>query len=160
MRKKKIDALLNGLTQKEEKDHADEDNGNNEGDGDTGEGAPEPAARLTNRQVTAGFVILAVLLLLFFTGMRWIDGRAKQLVPAEGVSETVPGKATPTEDKININTATPAELKTLHGIGDKKANAIVDYRNEYGRFTSVEEIKRVEGIGDGIFEAIKDDICV
>ena len=159
MRKKKIDALLNGLTQKEEKDHADE-GGDNESGGGTGEGAPEPAARLTNRQVTAGFVILAVLLLLFFTGMRWIDGRAKQLVPAEGVSETVPEKATPTEDKININTATPAELKTLHGIGDKKANAIVDYRNEYGRFTSVEEIKRVEGIGDGIFEAIKDDICV
>ncbi|MCW1361043.1 ComEA family DNA-binding protein [Campylobacter sp. US33a] len=60
---------------------------------------------------------------------------------------------------ININTATLEELKTLKGIGDAKAKAILEYRKDQN-FTSIEDIKKINGIGDKIFEGIKNDIVV
>ena len=125
---------------------------------DTSPTAKQPD-KLSGKQVTAGFIILLSLLLAFFIGMRWIDRSAAKLNPAETVIQTASDGAAST-DKINLNTAGLTELKTLYGIGDKKAQAIIDYRKEYGPFTSIDEVKRVEGIGDGIFDAIKDDICV
>lgn len=62
--------------------------------------------------------------------------------------------------KININQAEQAELIELHGIGQAKAQAIIDYREENGVFKSLEDIKNVSGIGDIIFENIKDCIMV
>lgn len=62
--------------------------------------------------------------------------------------------------KININQAEQAELIELHGIGQAKAQAIIDYREENGVFKSLEDIKNVSGIGDIIFENIKDSIMV
>ncbi|WP_039767656.1 MULTISPECIES: helix-hairpin-helix domain-containing protein [unclassified Caldicellulosiruptor] len=62
--------------------------------------------------------------------------------------------------KININTASKEELKTLDRIGDKLAERIIEYRQKHGPFKSIEEIKNVNGIGDKIFEAIKDSITV
>lgn len=50
--------------------------------------------------------------------------------------------------KLNINTATQAELQTLPGIGAKKANAIIDYRKSIGKFSSVAQLREVKGIGD------------
>ncbi|MDQ7033157.1 MAG: helix-hairpin-helix domain-containing protein [Desulfonauticus sp.] len=61
--------------------------------------------------------------------------------------------------KININKASKEELTQLSGIGRAKAQAIVDYRKSHGNFISIEEIKKVKGIGDKIFEKIKEDIC-
>lgn len=62
--------------------------------------------------------------------------------------------------KININTATEEELESLKGIGPATAKNIIRYREEYGGFSSIEEIKNVKRIGDKIFEKIKGDICV
>lgn len=62
--------------------------------------------------------------------------------------------------KININTASKDELKTLDRVGDKLAERIIEYRQKHGPFKSIEEIKNVNGIGDKIFEAIKDSITV
>lgn len=62
--------------------------------------------------------------------------------------------------KININTASVDELMSLNGIGEVKAKAIVDYRNENGSFSSIEEITLVSGIGEKSFEKIKDSITV
>lgn len=62
--------------------------------------------------------------------------------------------------KININTATEEELESLKGIGPATAKNIISYREEYGGFSSIEEIKNVKRIGDKIFEKIKEDICV
>lgn len=61
---------------------------------------------------------------------------------------------------ININTASLEELTTLTGIGDVKAEAIIKYRNEIGKFKSKEELLNVDGIGESLFEKIKDDITV
>ena len=61
---------------------------------------------------------------------------------------------------VNINTATQTELETLPGIGPSIALKIINYRNENGRFSSIEEIKNVSGIGDSKFEALKKYITV
>lgn len=65
-----------------------------------------------------------------------------------------------TQSVVNINTATKAELMTLTGIGEVKAKAIIDYRNENGNFSSTEEIMNVSGIGEKIYEKIKNRITV
>lgn len=62
--------------------------------------------------------------------------------------------------KVNINSATQTELETLPGIGPSIASKIISYRNENGKFKSIEEIKNVSGIGDAKFENIKENICV
>lgn len=62
--------------------------------------------------------------------------------------------------KININTATIDELKTLDGIGESTAAKIIRYRNENKKFNNIEELKNVSGIGDSKFNAIKDEIVV
>ena len=64
------------------------------------------------------------------------------------------------EGLVNINTASQTELEALPKIGEEKAAAIIDYRQANGEFRTVEDIKRVKGTGDAIFEAIKTYICV
>ena len=61
---------------------------------------------------------------------------------------------------VNINTADADTLKSLSGIGDAKAQAILAYREEYGTFSTIEEIMQVPGIKESTFSAIKDKITV
>ena len=60
--------------------------------------------------------------------------------------------------KVNINTATKEEFMTLQGIGEAKANDIIKYRESNGNFNSIEDIKKVTGIGDNLFASIKENI--
>ena len=62
--------------------------------------------------------------------------------------------------KININTATQEELETLPGIGPTTSLKIINYRNENGKFKSIEDIKEVSGIGESKFNTIKDMISI
>src|SRR5229473_3758890 len=61
---------------------------------------------------------------------------------------------------VNINTATKEQLDALPGIGPVKAQAIVDYRTKNGPFKTLEDIKKVNGIGDATFDKIKGDIAL
>lgn len=62
--------------------------------------------------------------------------------------------------KISINNASKEELMTLSGVGESKAEAIIKYRNENGKFKTIDEIKNVSGIGDALFDKIKDNISL
>ena len=61
---------------------------------------------------------------------------------------------------VNINTADVKMLTSLSGIGESKAETIVDYRNKNGNFKSIDDIMNVSGIGEALFEKIKDYITV
>ena len=66
----------------------------------------------------------------------------------------------PAGDKVNINTAGKDALCSLPGIGDSKAEAIIAYREEKGVFSKPEDIMNVSGIGELLYEKIKNRICV
>ncbi|MGN0529146.1 MAG: ComEA family DNA-binding protein [Eubacterium sp.] len=61
---------------------------------------------------------------------------------------------------ININTATVQELCTIDGIGEKRAEAIIQYRQQIGGYTSVEQIKNIQGIGDAIYAKVSPYLTV
>lgn len=63
------------------------------------------------------------------------------------------------QPKISINSATQEELQTLSGIGPSMASRIIEYRKN-NTFQTLEQIKEVKGIGDGLFNKIKDNICL
>lgn len=69
-------------------------------------------------------------------------------------------QSTAPKAKININTAPASELETLPRIGPKVAQRIVDFRTKNGNFKKVEEIMKIQGIGEKIFDQIKDLITV
>lgn len=64
------------------------------------------------------------------------------------------------DNKVNINTADETQLTTLTGIGATRAQAIIAYRAENGPFAAIEEIMNVQGIKEGTFAKIKDEIVV
>lgn len=84
---------------------------------------------------------------------------ATTVVQQESVTQVQP-QAAAIGDKLNINTATVAEIqKSLVGIGAKKAEAIVQYREKHGNFTAVEQLLEVQGIGKATLEKNRDRIA-
>ena len=83
------------------------------------------------------------------------------LIPDIGASSggSVSGSMS-SDGKININTADLAALQTLSGVGPATAQKIIDYRTANGKFKTIEDIKKVSGIGDKTFQKFKDKICV
>lgn len=62
--------------------------------------------------------------------------------------------------KINLNKATSEELQTINGVGPSLAEKIITYRNENGKFKSIEDLKNVSGIGDKKYESIKEYVFI
>lgn len=84
-----------------------------------------------------------------------------QITASDYLSEAVSQYETKQNtEKININTASKEQLVTLPGIGEKTAESIVAYREEYGFFDHIDEITEVNGIGQAKFDAIKAYITV
>lgn len=125
--------------------------------------------------LTAAFVL--------FTG-GWFFATQRQTEPytvtvtasaptaSTSAAERVPGEDVSSDDqqekpqsllegeKININTASALDLERLPGIGEKRAQDIVAYREEHGPFQSVEELDNVSGIGTGILSGLRDYVTV
>ncbi len=78
--------------------------------------------------------------------------------PAPGTGATAPGSAA--GGKINLNTATVEQLDTLPGVGPVTAQKIIDWRAANGRFSSVEQLREVSGIGEARFAQLRDRVAV
>jgi competence protein ComEA len=88
------------------------------------------------------------------------DACIKTSTSSSSSSTSSDNSTTEVTGKISINTATKEELMTLSGIGEAKANAIISYRQENGNFSNLEDIKNVSGIGDAVYEKIKNNITL
>ena len=88
------------------------------------------------------------------------DGMQIIVPDVEEVAARVAEMARQEAGLINLNTATKAELCTLSGIGETKAEAILAYRTELGGFNSIEQLKEVTGIGESLFNQIKSSIYI
>lgn len=64
------------------------------------------------------------------------------------------------EEKVNINKADSEELQKLDRVGEKMAQKIIDYRNQYNGFHSIDEIKQISGFGEKTFERLKDSLTI
>lgn len=80
-----------------------------------------------------------------------------KIVPKERLSSPISNEE---KEKININTATKEELKSLPGVGEVTAQKIIDYREKNGEFSSIDEITEIDRIGDKTLEKFKDKIDV
>ena len=98
-----------------------------------------------------------------------IDGQKVYIPTAQEMEEASKGGSSPIPsfqsdagrpEKININTASAELLQQLSGVGPSTAEKIINYRNENGKFTRIEDIKNVSGIGEKTFEKFKDKITV
>ncbi len=88
----------------------------------------------------------------------------RETSPVAAAQREAPSRTSKTggapQGKININTASAAELEALNGIGPKKAGTIVQFRKAHGQFRSIDDIKNVPGVGEKIFERNKDRLCI
>jgi competence protein ComEA len=86
--------------------------------------------------------------------------RIAALALALALSLASAGAAVAADTKIDINTASVAELTALPGVGDALAKRIVEYREKQGPFTAPEQLMNVRGIGEKSFEKLRDRLSV
>ncbi len=87
------------------------------------------------------------------------ESRDKQENKQDSAGQETDSASAQNAGKVNINTASVQELKTLPGIGESKADAILAYRQSHGSFKTAEEIMQISGIKEGLYNKIKDKIC-
>lgn len=89
-----------------------------------------------------------------------IDEIKEKEIVCQSVEEIVDNTSNEIENKlVNINNASIDELQTLDGIGKSKAESIIRYRENFP-FKNIEDLKEVSGIGESLFEKIKDNITI
>ncbi|MBO5303635.1 MAG: helix-hairpin-helix domain-containing protein [Lachnospiraceae bacterium] len=88
------------------------------------------------------------------------DGQMVKVLTYAEMEEQQTTEAAAADGRVNINQAGVEELMTLPGIGESKANSIIAYRNVHGAFSSVEELKNIAGIKEGVYSKIKDSITI
>ena len=90
----------------------------------------------------------------------YIPNISEQEEDAEEVTVLTENTSSSSKGKININKATVSELTSIPGVGNSTAEKIVSYRDKNGKFSSIEDVKNVSGIGDAKYEKLKDYITV
>ncbi|HEV8715279.1 MAG TPA: ComEA family DNA-binding protein [Candidatus Binatia bacterium] len=111
--------------------------------------------RLTNN-IAAATLIYALL------GGATVWGQQPADTPpsAGKTTSAAASKEAPAVAKVNINTADQATLVSLKGVGKKRAQAIIEYREKNGPFKTVNDLTKVKGIGDKQFTKLKDQVTV
>lgn len=96
-------------------------------------------------------------MIVLYTQQEW-----QQMQTDNGAEKTAQSASSGSEDdgRININTASLEQLCSISGIGQSRAQSIITYREQNGAFGSIEEIMKVSGIKEGLFQKIKDKIKV
>lgn len=116
------------------------------------------------RLISIGFVsgiVFSGLLLLTINIIRGDQVRFSIPVNATVVSSGInKGIPEPSSEKIDLNQATLTQLETLPGIGETKANAIIEFRNKYGAFEDISELSYVPGIGNTLLKSIQDLVII
>lgn len=100
-------------------------------------------------------------MIVVYTQQEWSQMQEGTDMSIAGVVESseMTGQV-PGDGRVNINTASLDELCTISGIGQSRAQSIVTYRQQHGAFGSIEDIMKVSGIKEGLFQKIKDKIKV
>ncbi len=100
-------------------------------------------------------LLLAAAIVSCLTYARWASA-----LTLEKRCQTYKEKAGPNLQKLDLNKATEEELQALPGVGIKIAHAIVDHRKAIRGYKSLKQLKRVRGIGDKLYECLKDLVFV
>ncbi|GAA2352303.1 ComEA family DNA-binding protein [Dactylosporangium salmoneum] len=118
-------------------------------------------SRVADAIEAAGGVLPGVDLTGVNLARKVVDGEmiAIGVTPPPGAVAGNPG-AGPAGGPVNLNTATPAELQSLPGIGEVLAQRIVEYREAHGGFRAVSDLRQVEGIGDAKYQQLKGRVTV
>ena len=90
----------------------------------------------------------------------WIDDEETIIIPTRGPDQPTLTPPAAEDEKIDLNSAGMRELMSLPGIGEKRAQDIIDLREKKGRFESPEEILEINGIGVNLLESIYDRLIV
>lgn len=83
-----------------------------------------------------------------------------QTEPGVGIIQEGINTTSKKDSKVNINTANKEKLATLPGIGEGTAEKIIEYRSKTGKFKTIDEIKKIPGIGESKFKSLKDKITI
>ena len=86
-----------------------------------------------------------------------LKDEAKLYIPTQ---EEIKVQLSATSGKVNLNTATKEMLMTIPGVGASKAEDIISYRNKHGAFTKIEDVMKISGIKEALFEKMKEYITV
>lgn len=79
-----------------------------------------------------------------------------KISPNSDIPKSSNDLSTANSKKVNLNTSDNKELQELDSVGEKKADKIIDYRNQHNGFKNIDELKKISGFGDKTFEKLKD----